>query len=172
MYDPAASPQPNRIPEELDNPHPFHIPYRTERKSVPFDEEHVWRQRRATYYGLITEIDDHLGRLFAYMKENGLWENTLILFTSDHGEYVGDHWMFEKELFYDEAYNVPFIVRDPRAEADITRGTMCDDFVESLDAVPTFLEACGQEIPEAVHGRSLVPVIQTVASGTASDTAV
>lgn len=159
MYDPADSPKPNRIPEELENPHPFHIPYRIERKSVPFDEEQVWRQRRATYYGLITEIDNHLGRLFDFMKENGLWDNTLIVFTSDHGEYVGDHWMFEKELFYDEAYNVPFIVRDPRAAADVTRGLVNEDFVESVDVVPTFLETCGLAIPEAIQGRSLVPII-------------
>lgn len=155
MYDPADSPSPNRIPEELENPHPFHIPYRTERKGVDYDEEHIWRQRRATYYGLITEIDDHLGRLFDHMKATGLWDNTLILFTSDHGEYMGDHWMFEKELFYDEAYRVPFIIRDPRPEADATRGTECDGFVESLDAVPTFLNACGLDTPEAIQGRSL-----------------
>jgi len=160
MYGPADSPLPNRIPEELENPHPFHIPYRIERKSVPFDEEHIWRQRRATYYGLITEIDDHLGRLFHHMKHNGLWENTLILFTSDHGEYVGDHWMFEKELFYDEAYNVPFIIRDPRVEANPTRGLVNDDFIESVDVVPTFLEACGLGIPAAIQGRSIGPILR------------
>ena len=160
LYDPADSPEPNRIPEELEDPHPFHIPYRIERKSVPYDDEHVWRQRRATYYGLITEIDDHLGRLFDFMKTKGLWDNTLILFTSDHGEYVGDHWMFEKELFYDEAYNVPFIVRDPRAEADATRGMVSEDFVESLDALPTFLEAGGIDIPEAIQGRSLGAILR------------
>lgn len=160
MYDPADSPAPNRIPEELENPHPFHIPYRIERQSVPYDDERVWRQRRATYYGLITEIDDHLGRLFRFMKARGLWDNTLILFTSDHGEYVGDHWMFEKELFYDEAYRVPFMVRDPRPQADATRGTVCDDFVESLDALPTFMDACGLGIPPAIQGRSLGPILR------------
>jgi arylsulfatase A-like enzyme len=159
MYDPATSPEPNRIPEELENPHPFHIPYRTERKGIPYDEERVWRQRRATYYGLITEIDDHLGRIFRYMKAHGLWENTLIVFTSDHGEYVGDHWMNEKELFYDEAYNVPFIIRDPRVESDGTRGTICDRFVESVDVLPTFLDACGLGSSDPIQGCSLVPLL-------------
>ena len=160
LYDPADSPAPNRSPEELERPHPFHVPFRIERGGVIYDEEDVWRQRRATYYGLITEIDDHLGRLFRFMKHRGLWENTLIIFTSDHGEYVGDHWMFEKELFYDEAYNVPFIVRDPRSCADGTRGRMMEEFVESLDVLPTCLDACGLETPPVLQGRSLVPLLR------------
>jgi arylsulfatase A-like enzyme len=160
MYDPADSPEPNRDPSELENPHPLHVPYRIERRSLDYDKEAVWRQRRATYYGLITEIDDHLGRLFAWMKERDLWENTLILFTSDHGEYVGDHWMFEKELFYDEAYRVPFIVRDPRSQADGRRGAVEEAFVESVDVVPTFLEAAGIDPSPAIQGRSLVPLLQ------------
>ena len=160
LYDPADSPAPNRSPEELERPHPFHVPFRMERGGVAYDEEDVWRQRRATYYGLITEIDDHLGRLFRFMKDRGLWEETLIIFTSDHGEYVGDHWMFEKELFYDEAYNVPFIVRDPRSCADGTRGRVMEDFVESLDVLPTCLDACGLDRPPSLQGRSLVPLLR------------
>lgn len=184
LYDPADSPAPNRSPEELERPHPFHVPFRIERGGVAYDDEEVWRQRRATYYGLITEIDDHLGRLFGFMKDRGIWEDTLIVFTSDHGEYVGDHWMFEKELFYDEAYNVPFIVRDPRSGADATRGRMMDEFVESLDVLPTCLEVCGlggadgtggaggadelggpggagePGMPPALQGRSLVPLLR------------
>ena len=178
LYDPADSPAPNRSPEELEHPHPFHVPFRIERGGVAYDDEEVWRQRRATYYGLITEIDDHLGRLFRFMKDRGLWEDTLIIFTSDHGEYVGDHWMFEKELFYDEAYNVPFIVRDPRSCADGTRGAAMDEFVESLDVLPTCLEVCGlggpsapggpsgpdgpdgPDAPAVLQGRSLVPLLR------------
>ena len=172
LYDPADSPAPNRSPEELARPHPFHVPFRIERGGVAYDDEAVWRRRRATYYGLITEIDDHLGRLFRFMKDRGLWENTLIIFTSDHGEYVGDHWMFEKELFYDEAYNVPFIVRDPRSCADGTRGMAMDDFVESLDVLPTCMDVCGLCEPGGpggpggpdtsafLQGRSLVPLLR------------
>jgi arylsulfatase A-like enzyme len=157
MYDPSLSPQPNRDEQELVDPHPLHVPYRIERRSLDYDEESVWRQRRATYYGLIREIDGHLGRLFAWMKERGLWEKTLICFTSDHGEYVGDHWMFEKELFYDEAYRVPFILYDPRSEADGSRGNVEEAFVESIDAVPTFLEAAGLKSSPSIQGRSLMP---------------
>ena len=160
MYDPADSPAPNRDASELENPHPLHIPYRIERHGPEFDEEHVWRQRRATYYGLITEIDDNLGRLFAWMRSHGQWDNTLVVFTSDHGEYMGDHWMYEKELFYDEAYRVPLLVVDPRPEADPTRGTVQDAFVECIDIVPTFLEAAGLPLAPAIQGRSLLPWVR------------
>ena len=67
--------------------------------------------------------------------------------------------MFEKELFYDEAYNVPFIVRDPRPTADATRGTVSEDFVESIDVVPTFLEACDLAIPAAIQGHTIGPIL-------------
>jgi arylsulfatase A-like enzyme len=68
--------------------------------------------------------------------------------------------MFEKELFYDEAYNVPFIIRDPRVEANPTRGLANDDFIESVDVVPTFLEACSLGIPSAIQGRSIGPILR------------
>ena len=68
---------------------------------------------------------------------------------------MGDHWMFEKELFYDEAYRVPFILYDPRKEADGRRGVVEEAFVESIDAVPTFLETTGLLVPPAIQGRSL-----------------
>jgi arylsulfatase A-like enzyme len=64
--------------------------------------------------------------------------------TSDHGDYLGDHWMGEKDLFHDPSVRVPLIIYDPRAEADATRGTVCDALVESLDLAPTFLEAMGR----------------------------
>ena len=159
MYDPAAVPAPNRSPAELEHPHPLHIPYRTERKGTEWDEERVWRQRRATYYGLITEIDDHLGRLFGWMKSRGLWEKTLICFVSDHGTYLGDHWTYQKEFFYDEAYRVPLILCDPRPDADGRRGVVEEGFVESIDLLPTLLEAAGTPVNPAIQGRSLVPFL-------------
>lgn len=160
LYDPAHMPAPNRCSSELADPHPLHIPYRVERKGTEYDEEGVWRQRRATYYALITEIDDHLGRLFGWMQARGLWKNTLICFVSDHGVYLGDHWTYQKELFYDEAYQVPLILFDPRPEADARRGAAEEAFVESIDLLPTLLEAAGVPVAPAIQGRSLVPFLQ------------
>ena len=63
--------------------------------------------------GLIRQIDDWLGRLFDHLKKLGRFDDTLIFFTADHGDFLGDHWLGEKEMFYEEALRVPFIVYDP-----------------------------------------------------------
>ena len=85
--------------------------------------------------GLIKQIDDQLGVLFRFMEQRGLLDNTLIVFTSDHGDYLGDHWMGEKDLFHEPSVKVPLIVCDPSAEADAARGTVCDALVETIDLV-------------------------------------
>ncbi len=77
-------------------------------------EEQV-AQMRATYCGLMSEIDDHLGRVFDYLKETGQWDDTLIVFTCDHGEQAGDHHLLGKIGYFDESYRIPMIIRDPRA---------------------------------------------------------
>ena len=98
---------------------------------------------RPAYMGLIKQIDDWLGRLFDHLKKLGRFDDTLILFTSDHGDFLGDHWLGEKEMFYEEAQRVPFIVYDPDPAADATRGTVDERFVEAVDVVPTCLAALG-----------------------------
>ena len=111
--------------------------------------------------GLIKQIDDQLGVLFRFMQARGLMDNTLIVFTSDHGDYLGDHWMGEKDLFHEPSVKVPLIVCDPSAAADAARGTVCDALVETIDLAPTFLEALGADPAEQSHrleGRSLVPL--------------
>jgi arylsulfatase A-like enzyme len=95
------------------------------------------------YMGLIKQIDDHLGRLFGWLETTGRANDTMIVFTSDHGDYLGDHWMGEKELFHEVSVRMPLIIFDPRAEADATRGTVSDALVEAIDLVPTFLDATG-----------------------------
>ena len=82
----------------------------------------------------------------------------MIVLTSDHGDYLGDHWLGEKDLFHDPSVKIPMIVYDPRAEADATRGTTCDALVEAIDIVPTFLEgAGGAPAGHILEGRSLLP---------------
>jgi arylsulfatase A-like enzyme len=113
--------------------------------------------------GLVKQIDDQLGVLFAFMQERGLMDNTLIVFTSDHGDYLGDHWLGEKELFHDPSVKIPLIIYDPTAEADAARGTVCDELVESIDLTPTFVAAAGGDAAEQAHrleGRSLMPLLR------------
>ena len=112
------------------------------------------------YMGLIRQIDDHLGRLFDWLKQIGRDRETMIVFTSDHGDYLGDHWMGEKELFHEVSVRVPLIICDPRPEAEATRGTACGDLVEAIDLVPIFLEATGAlPAPHRLEGRSLMPLL-------------
>lgn len=158
LYDPANSPPPLRHPSELINPHPLLPPFREERRSLPFDRERVWRENRATYFGLVRQIDDHLGRLFDFLRERGRLEDTLIIFVSDHGEYMGDHWLFEKELFFESAIRVPLIIYDPRS--GVPRGRVSDAFVESIDILPTCLEVLGIDVPAPVQGSSLLPLVR------------
>jgi arylsulfatase A-like enzyme len=100
--------------------------------------------------------------LFRFLKERGLCANTLIVFTSDHGDYLGDHWLGEKDLFHEPSVKVPLIVCDPSPAAEAARGVVCDELVETIDLVPTFLEALGRDPAEQSHrleGRSLVPIL-------------
>jgi len=117
-------------------------------------------QMRATYCGLMSEIDDQLGRVFDYLKQTGQWDDTLIVFTSDHGEQLGDHHLLGKIGYFDESYCIPMIVRDPRAEANGTRGTIVDKFTETIDTMPTILEWMGLPVPRQCDGRSLLPFVE------------
>lgn len=109
--------------------------------------------------GLIKQIDDQIGRLLDFLTERGQLENTFIVFTSDHGDYLGDHWLGEKSFFHEESVRVPFIVMDPRPAADGTRGTVSQQLVESIDLVPTFVEVMGGQPSYRLEGRSLLPLL-------------
>ena len=111
-----------------------------------------------TYLGLVKQIDTNLGRLFGKLKELGREKDTMIVFTSDHGDYLGDHWMGEKDWLNEEIVRVPMIVVDPRNAADKTRGTVTNKLVEAIDLLPTFVESLGgiSKEPEAVARRRIV----------------
>lgn len=114
-------------------------------------------QMRATYAGLISEIDDCLGRVFAYLDETKQWEDTLIIFTSDHGEQLGDHHLLGKIGYFDESFRIPLVVKDPDTRDQ--GGRIEDAFTESVDVMPTILEWLGGEIPRNCDGRSVLPVV-------------
>jgi arylsulfatase A-like enzyme len=123
-----------------------------------FGKEEAREKVIPVYMGLITQIDDQLAILFDFMKERNLLDNTLIVFTSDHGDYFGDHWMGDKDYFHDPAVKVPLIIVDPSADADQTRGSVDDSLVELIDLVPTFIDYFGGDVPKnIVDGLSLLP---------------
>jgi arylsulfatase A-like enzyme len=143
-----------------ENLHPVYNAFRQHQESQNFSREEVRQNVIPTYMGLIKQVDDQLGRLFDAMQTNGRWDDTLIVFTSDHGDFLGDHYLGEKEFLLEPAVGVPLIVRDPRAEADVTRGSVDLHLAETIDALPTFLDALG--LPAAEHrleGRSMLPLL-------------
>jgi arylsulfatase A-like enzyme len=145
---------------ELDTAHPVLAAYRQHEESQTFARDEVVRHVRPAYQGLVKQLDDQLGRLFNEMSGMGRLDDTLIIFCADHGEFLGDHYLGEKELFFDVVQRVPFIVCDPRAAADATRGRVDDRFVESVDVVPTILDSLGLPIPaHRIEGRSLLPLL-------------
>ena len=156
---------PLRDRSEFHDPHPVYAAYREHEESVNFSRDEVIDTVKPVYMGLIRQIDDHLGRLWQLFDELDLWNDTLIVFTSDHGDYLGDHWLGEKELFYDSILRVPFLLYDPDPAADATRGTAEERFVEAVDAVPTFLQALGIESPRHwIEGRSLLTLTRAGAA--------
>lgn len=150
----------HRDPCELEDPNPVYKAFTGIRASEAFSRQGVRETVMPAYMGLIKQIDVHLGRLFDWLEETGRDKDTMIVITSDHGDYLGDHWMGEKELFHECSVRVPLIVYDPRAEADATRGTASEAFVEAIDLVPTFVEAVG-EVPayHRLEGHSLSPLL-------------
>ena len=74
--------------------------------------------------GLIKQIDDQMGVLFSFLEKRGYFDNTMIVFTSDHGDYLGDHWLGEKELFHEPSVKIPLIIYDPSNEADARAGRL------------------------------------------------
>jgi arylsulfatase A-like enzyme len=139
--------------------HPVVRAYREHDECASFAREAVARHVRPAYMGLIAQLDLHVGRVLDALEAAGRLSDTLIVFTSDHGEFSGDRGLGEKELFYDEIVRVPFIVCDPDPRADATRGHADVRFVEGIDVVPTILDALGiAGAPHRIEGRSLLPL--------------
>jgi arylsulfatase A-like enzyme len=123
------------------------------------NDEASMRQLRATYYGLMSEVDHHIGRMMAALKANGDYDNTLIVLTSDHGEQLWDHWLLGKECIFDQSAYVPLIIRAPSATSGAARGRVVEAFTESIDLMPTILDVLGGEAPLQCDGRSLAPFL-------------
>jgi len=158
MYGANHVPTATRHDVERDNPHPVFGAYQGNKIAQAFQQEDVRQKVIPAYMGLIKQCDDQLGRLLDHLEASDKLKDTMIVLTSDHGDYLGDHWLGEKDLFHEPSVKIPMIVYDPRAQADKTRGTTCDALVESIDLAATFIEAAGGKVPDhIVEGRSLEP---------------
>ncbi len=135
------------------------LPYlgdRDEPALADFTAEH-WRMLRQYYYAYVSQMDHHAGRILDELQALGLDDNTIVVFTSDHGEHLGDHGRLGKGTpGYDSAARVPLLLRYP---GHITAGQTSTAFVEALDIVPTLLEFTRIQQPYVMQGRSLRPVL-------------
>lgn len=122
-------------------------------------DEAAMRCARAAYYGMINHIDDQVGRLINYLHDHGLFNNTWIFFTSDHGEMLGDHHMFRKTFAYESSARIPMFARAPRSMNYPAEIVSCAP-VGLQDVMPTLLEAAGVPVPDSVTGRSLLPLMR------------
>ena len=121
-----------------------------ERYNLSLEE---WHNIRAHYFALVSHLDDQLGVIFEALDRAGVAEDTAIVFTSDHGEHMGDHGRTGKSAAFDSASRVPLIMSLPKW-MDGPRGQICDGIVEAVDILPTILDLCAVEVPSTLHGRS------------------
>ena len=165
MYGPQDVQPPVRSKTELDDPNPLMKHFIDRIAGQTFSKDEAIQKVVPTYMGLIKQIDDQLGALFAFMHEQGIMDTTTIVLTSDHGDYLGDHWMGDKDYFHDPSVKVPLIIADPAPEMDATRGTVCEAMVQSIDLLPTFIEHYGGTPAEhLLDGASLRPLLTGAAT--------
>ncbi len=117
-----------------------------------------WEEMWRCYYAQIEHIDYQVGRILYYLHTEGLMENTYIIFTSDHGDMMGEHHLYNKCRPFEAASKVPFVIAPPRGTQGVKPGTDATP-VAHMDMLPTFMELAGMAVPEHVQGKSLTPII-------------
>lgn len=122
------------------------------------EELALWMYQRYMhdYLATVRSVDNNIGRVLDYLDANGLRENTIVVYTSDQGFYLGEHGWFDKRFMYEESMSTPLLIRYP---AMIKAGQVNNDLVQNLDFAPTFIELSGEPVPEAMQGLSLKPLL-------------
>lgn len=152
LYDPDSVPRPINFDETFD-----HKPLVQQKEISRWNTAHLtindWKRITATYWGYCTYIDEQIGRVIAALKDANVYDNTMILFTSDHGDMLGSHRMFNKGFnMYEEDYLIPCILRVPGGKQQATY----DGYVSLVDVMPTFLDAAGVAQQVNTDGTSLL----------------
>jgi arylsulfatase len=155
QYDPDDIP----LPPNFENPPGPDIHLRPRVRHLhyarQYDSERKWRELRARYWGLCSQVDTHAGRILDALDELGLADNTIVVFTSDHGDMMGSHQLVAKTVMYQESVRVPLLVRLPgQASQRRVNGP-----VSQVDVVPTLLELMGEDVPSHLEGQSLAPLM-------------
>ena len=122
-------------------------------------EKMKWKYQRymQDYLATISSVDDNVGRVLDYLEETGLDKNTIVVYTSDQGFYLGEHGWFDKRFIYDQSFKTPLLIKWPNV---IKPGITNDELVQNLDYAQTFLEAAMIDIPDDMQGESLIPLLK------------
>ena len=157
-----------------DAPKPYHSMYDPRNVSLPYADpregypigtyskpsvewsEDATRKVRANYYGLINVVDDAIGRIVEMLRQRGMLDNTIVIYCSDHGEMLGNHGRYAKGVMYRDSVGVPLIVSSPKR---FVRNKKIDAPANTLDLIPTILEAAGLPVSKGVEGKSLIPIL-------------
>ena len=154
LFDPAAMPTPLA---PMASPHPLHQEYLDHKhRAAPCDET-AMRHLQTQYFGMIAEVDFQLGRLWQSFMDQGLWHNTVIVLTADHGEQLGDHGVMQKLGWFEESYFIPGIVRSPSHTA--AHGSVVTSYTENIDIFPTLCDLLSQPVPVQCDGMPLTPFL-------------
>ncbi len=123
-----------------------------------------WQYRRymENYLGTVKAVDESVGRLLAYLDENDLADNTIVVYSSDQGFYLGEHGWYDKRWMFEESFKMPFVIRWPGV---VAAGSRPEEMIQNIDYAPTFLDAAGLKAPDEVQGRSIVPLLKGDAEG-------
>lgn len=153
LYHPDAMPRPVAPAEDRQK---LHNGLLSEKAFAAPKDEAAMRHLMAQYFGMVSEVDFQLGRLFAALEERDQWDDTFIVITSDHGEHLGDHGLLQKGGFFEASYHVLCLVRAPVGK----KGAVRDAFTENVDIFPTLCDAMGIAVPAQCDGLPLTPFLK------------
>lgn len=130
-----------------------------QKKTLVGEELNKWKYQRymQDYLACVQSVDDNVGRLLNWLDENDLRNNTIVIYTSDQGFFLGDHGLYDKRFMYEPSLKMPFVIRWPGV---VKPGTMQAAMAINADFAPTFMEMAGRPVPAEMHGRSLVPLLK------------
>jgi arylsulfatase A-like enzyme len=128
-------------------------------KLLTGEELNKWKYQRymQDYLACVQSVDDNVGRMLDWLDQNGLRENTIVIYTSDQGFFLGDHGLFDKRFMYEQSIKMPFVIRWPGV---IKPGSVLNKMVINADFAPTFMTMAGLAVPEEMQGRSFLPSLR------------